>query len=266
MNKFTLPLLCLGLANLPAQVILYEPFSYPNGQLTNVAAPLWTVHSPGATPLNVVNGAVFIDQNDTTGGREDANRLLSTSFTPTTDNTTKLYASFTISYSALPVTGDSDGSYFAHFKSSTANEFYARIGSSTNGAADGSFRLAIANESWNVANTVEFAQDLFLNTTYTVVVRLDLATDQSTLWINPVDENSTSVTATDLISYAGTLNAYALRQGTSGTGAPGEVTLDDLIVGQSFADVTTAVPEPSTYAFIGLGLTAFWFMTRRRRV
>lgn len=253
----------IGLATLPAQILLNETFSYPDGPLTNVSGQAWVIHS-GTIDLNVSGGAAFIDQNDTTGGRQDVNRQLSSGFDPATDNTTKIYGSFTINYSSLPVTGDSDGSYFAHLRSSTANEFYSRIGSSTSGAAPGTFRLAVVNEAWNVANSIEYGVDLQLNTTYRVVFRLDLATDQTTLWVNPTDESSLSVTATDAFTYAGTINAFALRQGTSGTGAPGDLFVDDLLVGQTFADVTT-VPEPSTYALMGIGLAAFFGMRRFRR-
>jgi len=260
----TLSVALIGLTTVPAQVLLNETFSYPDGPLTNVSGQVWVIHS-GTTDLNVSGGAAFIDQNDTTAGRMDVNRLLSGSFDPATDNISKIYGSFTVNYSGLPVTGDSDGSYFAHLRSSTANEFYARIGSSTSGAAAGLFRLAVANETWNVANTVEYPVDLQLNITYQVVFRLDLATDQTTIWVNPADESSLSVTAADVISYSGSINAYALRQGTSGTGAPGDLALDNLVVGQSFADVTTIVPEPSAYALIGVGLVAFCFMRRFRR-
>jgi hypothetical protein len=265
MTALSIVLVFLCCASSPATLVLSENFTYSDGPISTVSGGSWTIHSgtdSGATALNVTSGQAIINQGDTHAGGADANRLLSTTFDPATDNTSKLYASFTVNFSALPVTGDSDGSYFAHLKSSAANEFYARIGANTNGAAANMFRLAVANESWNVANTVEFPLDLSLNTTYTVVARLDLATDQTTLWVNPVTEASTSVTATDAISYAvGTINAYALRQGTSGTGAPGILAVDSLLVGTAFADVVSAVPEPSAVLFgtlvcgvIGLGV------------
>jgi hypothetical protein len=244
--------------------LLLDAFSYPDGPLSTASGGAWTTHSgtdSGATALNVSSGTVLIVQHDTSGSRADDNRLYTGGPTidPSADNTTKIYSSFTISSSGLPVNGDSDGSYFAHLKSSAANEFYGRIGANTNGAAPGTYRLAIANESWNVANTVEFPLDLNLNTTYTVISRLDLATDQATLWVNPVSEASLGVTATDALTYStGAINAYALRQGTSGTGAPGDFAVDNLRVGTSFADV---VPEPSGLALLG----ATGLLLRRRR-
>lgn len=183
MNKFTLPIFCfgLGIAQLPAQVILYEPFTYPNGQLTANSGGLWTPNT-GTAPLNVTNGAALLRQVDTSS-REDAYRGLTTTFNPATDNTSKIYGSFTISYSVLPTTGDSDGSYFASLRSS-ANGLYTRIGATTAGAAPGSFRIGIGNGTWSAAASIKLAQDLVLNTSYQVVFRLDLATDQSTLWVN----------------------------------------------------------------------------------
>jgi hypothetical protein len=268
MKKILLSLPLLAAVTLPAQVYLNETFSYADGPLTNVSGQAWAIHS-GTIDLNVVSGAAFIHQNDVAANREDVNRLLNTTFDATTDNTSKIYGSFSINYSSLPITGNSDGSYFAHLKSSAAGEFYARIGANTVGAAAGTFRLAVANEggyATGLSTPVEYTVDLSLNTTYQVVFRYDLATDQTTLWVNPTDESSFSVTALDAVSYAaGTINAYALRQGTTGTGAPGDLALDNLIIGGTFADVTTVVPEPSTYAFVGMGLAAFWFMTRRRQ-
>jgi hypothetical protein len=195
-------------------------------------------------------------------GRQDNNRLLSQSFDPATDNTTALYGSFTVNFSALPTAGTA-GSYFAHLKSSAANEFYARIGATPEGAAEGSFRLALTNESWSAAATIEYPQDLSLNTDYQVVFRFDLATDQATLWVNPTNEASLSVTATDAVSFAaGSIEAYALRQGTSGTpaGGPGTLTLDNLRITTSFSEAV--VPEPSTLLCTLLGLAG---LLRRRR-
>ena len=244
---------------LNAEVVLQESFDYADGRLVDVSAGAWTVHS-GTIALNVAGGQAVIDQADTSGGREDVNRLFSVTYDPATDNSTKLYAAFSVTFSALPA---STGSYFAHFKSSAANEFYARVGADTEGAAPGTFRLAIANETWNSTASIEYPQDLALGVSYDVMVRLDLATDQGTLWVNPVDESSTSVTATDTILYAaGSINAYALRQGTSDIGAPGTLTLDNLRAGTSFTEVQ-AVPEPSTFALFGLGGAAL--LMRRRR-
>ena len=48
----------IGLATLPAQIILNETFSYPDGPLTNVSGQVWIIHS-GTTALNVSGGAAL---------------------------------------------------------------------------------------------------------------------------------------------------------------------------------------------------------------
>ncbi len=270
MKRVLLPILLGSIpVSLTADVLLNEPFDYANGRLADLSAGAWVNHS-GTTPLEVVGGTAFINQGDTTGGREDVNRALSVSFDPATDNTSKLYAGFTVNFSAPPVNNGTAtaGSYFAHFKSTAANEFYARVGANAEGAAPGTFRLALANESWNSAATVEYPQDLVLGVSYNVVVRLDLATDQATLWVNPVNESSLSVTSTDTISYAaGSIASYALRQGTTGTspndGGPGGLGLDNLVVATTFAEAQV-IPEPSTWAMLVLGGLAFGWTLRRR--
>jgi hypothetical protein len=262
--------LVAGLALTPttrATVLLNETFSYANGDITNVAAPLWNYHSGGgtaATALDVVSGQAFINQNDATSGRGDANRLLSSTFDPATDNTSVIYSCFTVNFSALPFLSGTavNGSYFAHLRTSAGSEFYARVGASTTGAAPGSFRLSIANEG---GTPVFLAQDLSLNTTYSVVTRLSLATDQATLWVNPTLESDPSVTGTDVIGYSGLINSYALRQGTTGSsgnvGAPGDIYLDDLKVGTSFIE---CVPEPTSATLFLIGVGAVLGMKRRR--
>jgi hypothetical protein len=127
--------------------------------------------------------------------------------------------------------------------------------------------LAIQNENFNNAGTIEHPTDLSLGQTYWVVMALDLATDRSSLWVNPVDESSLSVTATDAFSFAagGQINAFALRQGVSGSspnqGAFGTLTLDDLRVGTSWASV---VPEPSSAGILLVG-GLLGVLARRKR-
>ncbi len=259
----------LSLASLDArtEVLLDEPFAYPDGRLTDVSGGLWTAHS-GSGALHVVGGLARLEQADGTSGREDVNRLLAFSFDPATDNTTALYAAFTVSFDALPYNGGSStaGSYFAHFKASSANQFYARVGASTEGAAEGAFRLAVANSDWSATSAVQFPADFQLGIAYDLVLRLDLATDQSTLWVNPYDEASLSVTATDPINYSGSINAFGLRQGTTGSspnlGAPGSVAVGNLRVATSFTQVK-AVPEPAPATLLLLGTAAM--LLRRGR-
>lgn len=268
MKTRILALLAASVAGLSlrAQVLLDESFNYPDGQLSQVATNVWVTHSGGERPLNVSAGAAVINQADFVGGGEDVNRALSVAIDPSVDNSTQLYAAFWVNFSSLPVNQGTytSGSYFAHFKSTALNEFYARLGANSEGAAPGMFRLAIANETWTQSASIEYPMDLALGVTYEVVIRLDLATDQTTLWINPQDESSPSVTATDPITFsAGTLS-FALRQGTSGVnpnrGAPGILSIDNLRVATTFAGV---IPEPSTFSLLLLGGAAL--LARRRQ-
>lgn len=250
-------------------ILLNETFSYADGNLTNVSAGLWRYHSGGGTPstaLSNINGRAFINQNDFASGLGDANRLLSSSLDPTNDNTSVLYSSFTVNFSDLPSrTGTNiTGSYFAHYRANSG-EFYSRVGATTFGAAPGTFRINVGNEAafGILADPVIYPVDLTLNTTYTIVTRLSFATDQTTLWINPTSELDFSVTATDAISYLGQITGYALRQGVSGaTGSPGDIYVDDLIVGTTFLDVAPPVPEPSIITLAGLGM---WIFANYRR-
>ncbi|MEO6034963.1 MAG: PEP-CTERM sorting domain-containing protein [Verrucomicrobiota bacterium] len=275
MKKLLLSILLVAAASsgLRAQVYLSDTFSYSNGDLTNVSSLKWTSHS-GTTPLNVVNGQAFIQQADATTGRQDDNSLLMLSGSPVTfipdgnanNNDNFLYSSYDVNFSALP--SSTLGSYFGHFKTDGASQFYARVGANTAGAAAGTFRLVIANGNWSTTTPpVSFAQDLSLGITYTVVSRFNLDTKISTLWVNPVDETSASVSAADTFTFSGNLDSYALRQGTSTgtpTGAPGDLTVDNLLIGRTFADVLP-IPEPSTFALLGIGGLAVLLRRRSHR-
>jgi len=123
--------------------------------------------------------------------------------------------------------------YFAHFKDAITTGFRCRVFATVTNATAGSFRLGLANSANNVAATnPPFAQDLSLNTDYRVIIRYNVGTGISTLWVNPASEADSSATATDAATTI-TVTSFAFRQ-ASGIGS---FSVDDLKVGLTFATV-----------------------------
>lgn len=139
-----------------------------------------------------------------------------------------LYASFTIKCVTLP---SSSGSYFVHLMS--ASNFRCLIWASTLNAASGKFRLGVGNTTSSSASTGQLTTDLSTNTSYFVVVRYDVGTGQSTLWLNPINETDPGASATDTTSSISISN-FSLREAAG----IGTMLLDDLTVATTFADAT----------------------------
>ena len=209
----------------PAAILLYEPFNYTNGALVTVSSAAWTTHSGISGQLEVVSGRLDMRVPET----EDVNILLPGQPYPAATNTL-LYASFTVNLSILPSAG---GQFFAHFKNTTGSNFRARIFVLTSGATAGQYRIGIANTT--TTPTATNLANLNLNTDYRVYIRYGISNFTTTLWVDPASEASLSSTATDGAS-AQIVTSFALRQ-DSGIG---EIALDDLRIGTTFADVYAA--------------------------
>ena len=242
--------------------IFSDQFNFADGNIATVSSGAWVVQNSGTPAIQISNGAAVIDQHTfSSASNERVGEAVGTTYSATGANKV-VYASFDATWSNLPVS--TTGSYFFNFSVSTANNttFYGRIGANLNNAASGSFRVATANANWSRVNAITYPEDLSLHVTYNIVVKYDLTTRDTTLWLNPTSESSTSVTATDAPSGSQSdIAAVSLREGVTntGSGAPGTVTIDDLEVGSSFAAVT--VPEPTAYTTmfaIGLAGLAFW--------
>jgi len=250
MKKILMSVVAVLILSVGAHAAILIQDNFPtNGALvgtTPTTGGIWQNLSGAAGSLGVSGNALQIIAANT----EDAESDFAAS------QTVDLFSSFTLNMSAtLPTTA---GEYFASYRDGTGYDgriFALR----PTGTAAGKFRLGISNSA--STSFIDWASDLDTGTTYQIVTRFTQgvgASDFITLWVNPTDISSTSIstTAADLGT---SLTAFAFRQaGSSGTAG-----IDDLIVATTFAEV---IPEPSTYALLGLGLAALFILRRGKGV
>lgn len=207
-----------------AQVVASDNFSYV-GLLT---ANGWSNHSGTGFFLNA-NGS-YAELLQGAGSREDAN-LPFAAF----GATDTIFASFTLNVpSGGPVNPDAQGLYCVHFKDS-GTSFRGRTGV-LSPAAGGDYQLAINADSSDLGLGAVWPVDLAFDTNYAVVINWNAATGASQLWLNPYAETSPSIAHTGTAT--GTIiEQFALRQSNDYTGS---IYIDDVVVGNTFADVACA--------------------------
>jgi PEP-CTERM motif len=237
----TYPVLLLatltGLSASAAQVFS-DSFNYPDGSITAVSGGVWTTDGGTAGQVDVQSGVVNLTENES----EDVSAMLSGNPYTTGD----LYLSMLLNFSALPTASGGYG-FFADFYGASQR---GRLFVTTVGAAPGDFRLGVSNGSTLVSEALPV--DLSLNQTYVAVVRYNLDSVATTVWVNPLSEADTSATAIDAVT-ASAIQSIELRQSKTSNTSMGTLTVDNLLVGTTFNDVFQVVPEPSTLTLIGMG-------------
>ncbi len=217
-----------------ANILLVDNFNYDaDGPINTESAGLWSQYSGTANQMVAGSGVVTIDG---VNHSEDVEAPLIGAPYPT-NSPTVLYSKFYINYSTLPGTL---GSYISYFTDGSTSNFVCRVWAFTNGAAAGDYRVGITISTNQSTLAVPFPQDLVPGSNYLVVSRLVLSTMASTLWVNPVSESSSSVTANDINwSSATQFSDFDLRESTADEGI---LTYSNLVVGTTFNDAVGVTP------------------------
>ena len=224
---------CLILTPVLSAQFFTENFDYPDGDLTTVSGGLWAPHSGGDPPANViqvVNGeAVVLSPGD-----QDDNRQVGMEQGPTE---TWFYAvRFTVNDPGAAINND----YFIHFRPEGFG-FRARLATAPPADAANDFSLQIWASSFGDGMT-DWDGDFMYGEEIIAVVSWENEFGVATLWVNPADENSTSITDDELPDAMEAITSIALRQ-DGGTGSI--VNIPVLSVGATFAEVLAAVASDS---------------------
>jgi hypothetical protein len=227
MKKLLILAAALSAAQLQAQVILQDDFTYSDGVTMTVSGGKWARHSGTADNSFVAGGKleVFATRGDD----------INSAFTGAPSTT--VYASFLVKCTSLPSAG---GAYFAHFKDNGTSNFRGRTWAlAPAGTAPGGWRLGIT-AAGNSPISV-YPLDLATNVDYRVTISYDTVNFLGTLWVDPVVETDQNVQTTDSTA-ALTLSTFAFRQASG----QGSLTVDDFYVANTFAEANVGTPKPAT--------------------
>jgi hypothetical protein len=260
----TVSMLVIGLVPRPASAIIVmedDISGYANGQLVGQGG--WQAHnSADSKAVQVTGGAFRLEQSS--GPGEDVNKAWS----PSRPATATTYARFNLKMQSGSVIGTTSD-YFAHFRPGAldTNNFVTRV--HIGPGADGShFTVGLAN-GIGVDVIVIWPVALAVGHTYRIVTSFDATTGASQLWVDPTAEASTSITTGPNAAASGRqLASYAFRQ-ASPSGTTSFQSINDIVVGTTFADVTGSVGVPLLSVWnlmvlaFGLGLAGMALTLRR---
>lgn len=247
-----LGLACMAtLAAAPASAVglLTETFTYSDGNLVPNGA--WASFSGTGTDVQVISGrAVGFGPN----------AVDDHTFFAAQPTTSKTYACFLVQIPAIAAAPKPI--YFAALKDGGTSNFVSRVyvlpvsGGFTFGLSHSSTSATVGVVAWS-ATTLLYDHD------YNIVINYDPVAKSSTMWVDPVNEASTSVSITNAAIPASSLSTFALRQSASASTLPASpsyagtadwgFSVDKLGVGSTFDEAcvaSTIAVQPSTWSNI----------------
>ncbi len=281
-QRFALPILTsfAVLATSQAASLLTDHFDYPTGD--TLGANNWDlIPSSGGVATNVVaQNLSYTGFADSSGNAvqlrpngQDWYRTYTTQSYDSSSNES-LYYSFLLRVDDL---GDlnATGDFFGTLAGPTGTSGGAAIGLRLSGSG---FNIGIAKRD---TTTVEYDSTVFsVGSTILVVGSYNLVSgavnnDTASLWINPGSLGSGSAPSASLTTSNSGVNndiqsfssfLWKPQGGNGSTQIPGSLIVDEVRIGNSWADVTpAAVPEPSTWAMVLLFVGGVVILRQRRR-
>jgi hypothetical protein len=250
--SFMCALFVLAANSSEGTVLVHDNFNRPDGGLDGQEptpgpfSEAWNAGSnTGVNPLQVVNGAAVIRQIEGPNSEDVAINFGDQPATATT------YARFDFMLPSAdnadlaPNEGTGDpgvgleGLYFVTLREQSASmTLRARMGVlAPLGAGD--FRLGINADNGNLSLGAIWAEELYFDTSYRAVITYNSAMNSSTLWVDPLDENSTSVTHTNNSVAGIVIDRFSLRQHTTYNG---KQILDNLVIATTFSEALNPPP------------------------
>jgi hypothetical protein len=240
----TFAILALGFAAATpsmAASLVFDTFSYNNGDLVPNGG--WANYSGATADIQVASGHARV----VPANANDDHILFAAQAT-----TVKTYACFDVTVE--PFAASPKPVYFAELKDAGAANLVSRVYVLPLAAGGWTFGISHSSTSTSVGVT-PWGAALSSGVQYHVVINYDPVAKSSTLWVNPSNELSTSVSNANSAIAALAVSGFGLRQSASASALPASppyagttdvnVQVDNLGVGNTFDDACN-IPTATT--------------------
>ena len=281
LSTFSVGLLAAFLPTAQAALVAYEGYNYPDGtDLSGTSGGLgwstaWGVttndfaRSPSMTYVDSLGNALLTAGNrasytGVTGGTSSAFRDLA--LPRTNDNTTTWISFIGVRLGNQDANGTNVYLRAANVSFFNAGSERLAIGQASNASTNTWAMIPAGSLANRIGTPVPFSQQAL------AVLRIDhlAGNDNAYLWLNPdlgTEPSIGSAAASSVGAFSFDFNRVRPFAGdASGSRFAAQLDVDELRIGDTFLDVTpfTPVPEPGTYALMGMGLAGLLAWRRRR--